>query len=144
MTGRHGQRFCAHSFRGTHLLLGGDSAIVGSDDEPAWLGVPGSFFDRRSKDGALGRTLNCEDEALLRGRKILSETLSNPFFCEHQVAVLDLPELAVSRSGWILRGHSAERFAFLGSEGRDVDHTRDFGIVSGFGDHCSAVRVADT
>lgn len=126
MAAGHGQSFRAHSFRGTNLLFGRDGAIVSRDDKPAGFGVPRRLLDRRAQDGALGRALNCEYPALLRRRKILSKTLPNAFFCQHQVAVLNLSKLTVGWRGREFRRHAAEGFAFLGSEGRNVNQSRHF------------------
>jgi len=119
------------------------SCLVGGDDKPAGFGVPSRLLDRRSKDGALGRTLDCKDQALLRRGEVLGKTFPYALFCQHQIAVIDLSKLAVGWGSRIFRRHSAERLAFFRSEGGDVNHARHFGIVSCLRDDCAAVGMAD-
>src|SRR5450755_5068963 len=143
MTARYGQYLRAHSLGCTDFLLRRDRAIVGGDHKPAGLRVPGSLLNRRAQNGALGRTLNRKNKALLCRREVLGKTLANALFRQHQIAVIDLSKLAIGWRSWVLRRHSAEGFAFLGSEGGDVNHSHHFGVVSGFGDDRAAVGMPD-
>src|SRR5271154_6928298 len=89
VTAGHGQGFRTHSLCGADFLFGRDGPVVGSDDEPAGLGVPGGFLDGSGEDGALCRPLGSKYEASFLGSEVLRETFVNALRGEQKIAVFD-------------------------------------------------------
>src|SRR5271170_5082805 len=143
MAGGEGQSLRAHSLRRAYFLFGRDRAIVGSDDKPTWLGVPGGRLDRRPQDGALCRSLGCEYETLFLRGEVLREILHDTLGGQEQEAVGDRLNLTEKWGGRKLLRHAAKGLTFVGSEGGYINQACHFRIVPSFGDDGAAVGMAN-
>src|SRR5882762_6172627 len=125
------------------LGIGWDHLVVGGDHVPARLGLPRWFTDLAAESLHAPRDLRVGHERGTFCVHIACEGSAELPPVEEQIAVLRGQYRRYRCAGRRIFDKRGHGLALVRSKGGDIHESYNLGIVSGFSDHRSTIRVAD-
>src|ERR1700736_2920429 len=128
-----------------HQTLGirWDHLVVGGDHIPARLGLPRRFTDLAAESLHAPRDLRVSHESGSFCVHIGCEGSAELRPVEEQIAVLRRQYRRYGYAGRRIFDKRCHGLALVRSKGGDIHESYNLGMVSGFSDHRSTIRVAD-
>jgi hypothetical protein len=83
------------------------------------------------------------DETFVLNRQVLCETLRYSFWREQKKSIVDRPDFREQGRLGVLPSQTAQRLAFVGREGCDINKPSDLRVYSSFGDNRATVGMTD-